>query len=157
MGGNHGLIREEVVGTAQCVTADLVSQRLLPAFGGEALPVSDDHRQDASSLGIKHGPNPLDILVGSHKTPHFIGFDQDLDFFSGTSCRMSGESSFHYRTMEVTTTKLGRLAKAIQVANRTPATDEQWIPAAFYVITLWKTLNTHENKGDPRKVDAIAT
>ena len=157
MGGNHGPIREDVVGTAQCVTADFVSQRLLPATGGEALPVSDDHLQDASSLGIKHGPNPLDILIGSHKTPHFIGFDQDLDFSSETSGRMSGESSFHYRTMQVTTTKLRRLARAIQVANRTLATDEQWTPVAFYVITLWKTLNIHESKGDARKVDAIAT
>ena len=45
-------VRLAFVGCGRQVTHPTLEHSLIDAFDGEALPVSDDHRQDAPSLGI---------------------------------------------------------------------------------------------------------
>ena len=82
-GRNHVSIRQEEVGAAQGVVADLFGQRHLQAFGCEVGSIHNDHRQHPPGFGIEYGPDPEDLLLGPHETPQFVGFDYDRDFFSG--------------------------------------------------------------------------
>ena len=89
-GRDHVPIRLEEVGAAQGVVADVFGQRLPQALGREVGSIPDDHRQDTSGLRIEYGPDPVDLLLRSHETPHFVGFDHYLDFFFGGNLGRSG-------------------------------------------------------------------
>ena len=94
MGGDHRLIGQEEVGAAQGVVADLFGQRHPQAFGGEVRPVSDNHRQHSPGFGIQYRPDPEDLLLGTHETPQFVGFDYDRDFFCGWFRRVGWRIGF---------------------------------------------------------------